>query len=86
MFDLDQMVDETTTRSTVSLQLVRKGIQGASSEANPPRPGFFAGAKNVNASHGIFTDVAGDVIIAGDVNFKFENQVCSEVFERLNNH
>ena len=73
------MAEETiasTARPAISPELTKKGIRGASREVNPPRPGFFAGAKNVDASHGIFTDVAGDVIIAGDVNFKVENQVC----------
>jgi hypothetical protein len=28
-----------------------------------PPSGFFAGANNVNASHGVFTDIAGDLNI-----------------------
>jgi hypothetical protein len=34
------------------------------SDANP-RPGFFAGASNVDASHGVFVDVTGDFINVG---------------------
>jgi hypothetical protein len=56
-----------------------------------PPFGFFAGAKDVDASHSIFTDVARDVNIdrfniAGDMKITVENQVCCEAFVLLNNH
>ena len=83
------MADEiiaSTSSSVVSPQLTRKGILGECPALDPHRPGFFAGAKNIDASRGVFTDVAGDVInIARDVNVKIETQVCCGVFEQLNN-
>ena len=86
MLDLYQMADGTTSRSTVSPHLVRKAIQGISSEVNP-RPGFFAGAKGIDASQGIFNDAGRDIINIGrNVNIRVENQVCGEAFERLSNH
>jgi hypothetical protein len=41
------------------------------------RPGFFAGASHVDASHGIFTDVAGDLNIT-EMNINVEAQVCEK--------
>jgi hypothetical protein len=41
-------------------QLFRPGQQSALFEVNLPRPGFFAGARNVDASHGVFNNVARD--------------------------
>jgi hypothetical protein len=39
---------------------------------NSPLSGFFAGSTNVNACHGIFTDVT----VTRDLNIKVEMQVC----------
>jgi hypothetical protein len=48
-----------------------------------PHSGFFAGAKDVDASYGNFTDVGRDNVvnidIAGNLNIKVGNQVCCEV-------
>jgi hypothetical protein len=41
------------------------------------RPGFFAGASHIDASHGIFTDVAGDLNIT-EMNINVEAQVCEK--------
>jgi hypothetical protein len=76
-----------TTSSPQTRNQLEIGI--SAQDASLPHSGFFAGAKGVDASHGIFTDVAGDNVnidIAGDlVNIKIENQVCC-AFEQLNNH
>jgi uncharacterized alkaline shock family protein YloU len=84
MLNLQKMTDETTTHFAISPQVVTNAIQGASAEVNP-HPGFFAGARNVDASHGVFTDVGRDVKIeiSGGVNIKVEMQVCCEEFEKL---
>jgi hypothetical protein len=74
-----------TTSSPQTRNQLKIGI--SAQDGSLPCSGFFTGAKGVDASHGIFTDVAGDVFeIAGDlVNIKIENQVCC-AFEQLNNH
>jgi hypothetical protein len=48
-------------------------LESPSPIANPPPSGFLAGATNVNANHGVFTDIAGDVNI-----IQVEMQVCLE--------
>jgi hypothetical protein len=56
---------------------------GIPAQKSSPRPGFFAGAKDVDASHSNFNDIAGDQVnidIAGNVII---NQVCCEAIERL---
>ena len=52
----------------------RDSRRPTSSHANS-RPGFFAGASHVDASHGVFTDIAGDLYISAQDNgiFVFTN-------------
>jgi hypothetical protein len=80
-----------TTNQLTSMTSGQTASQGNShSEAGiPARPGslphsgFFAGAKDVDASYGNFTDVGRDNVvnidIAGNLNIKVENQVCCEM-------
>jgi hypothetical protein len=80
------------SRSAVVTPQTRDQLEvGIPGQRSPSRPGFFAGAKDIDVRHGTFTDVAGGVRtdiagdvkidIAGDVNITLENKVRWEVFE-----
>jgi hypothetical protein len=60
-----QTFDQTTDPHTLSRSLRQYSLRGPSGQ----RPGFFAGASNIDARHGLFVDIAKDLI-------NTESKVC----------
>jgi len=57
--------DRIATVESISPRLSSQDPQPGCSDVNH-RPGYFAGASHVNASHGVFIDVGGDINITSE--------------------